>query len=110
MQSPEHLGGVVGWLNIGLTKYVRILGDGADMPIPIAVQTATEDYFKEADAIGQWCEACTVEGGETLGTVLYESYKAYCDGRGRRPLSERSLTLWLETGPKSPGWVGGFGQ
>ena len=95
LQSPEHLGGVVGWLNVGLTKYVRILADGADMPIPEAVQAATDEYFTEADTIDQWCNACTVEGGQTMGSILYDSYKAYCDGRGRRPLSERSLSLWL---------------
>ena len=95
LQEPEHLAGVVGWLLAGLTKYVKIRNAGDDMPIPPAVQEATENYLDEADIIGQWANACTVDGGETQSALLYSSYSGWCQSRHRRPISETSFGLWM---------------
>ena len=95
LASQKHLPGVVGWLKAGLVRYARIFDAGGDMPMPEAVKAATSEYLAEADTIGQWRDACTGEGGETQATVLYRSYFNWCEGRKRRPLSERSFTLWL---------------
>ncbi len=45
LTSPKHIGGVVGWLQAGIIKYVRIQNAGEDMPLPAAVVDATERYF-----------------------------------------------------------------
>ena len=95
LQEPEHLAGVVGWLLAGLTKYVKIRNAGDDMPIPPAVQEATENYLAEADIIGQWADACTVDGGETQSALLYSSYSGWCQSRHRRSISETSFGLWM---------------
>ena len=95
LASPEHIGGVVGWLKQALIKYLRLMASGQPMPIPDAVQAATAAYFEEADVIGQWTDSWTTDGGETPAVTLYQSFSAWCQGRNRRPLSERTFGLWL---------------
>ena len=95
LATPEHLGGVVSWLRLGLRKFIQLQASGEDMPIPEAVRSATDSYFDEADVIGQWADACTREGGETPSTVLYQSFTAWCGTGNRRPLSIRAFGLWM---------------
>ena len=95
LTSPEHLGGVVGWLLEGMRTYLRIQNVGGTLPIPNAVKDATETYLREADMFGQWAREWLVDGGETTARTLYRSYSAWCTGRKRRPLAERMLGEWL---------------
>lgn len=95
LASEEHIGGVVAWIVTGIQKYLRTLHEGLDMPIPDRVRDATETYFQEADNVGQWADACLEEGGETLAANLYASFAAWCAGRGRKPLSEKTFGLWM---------------
>ena len=59
------------------------------------VANATAEYFKEADNVGQWRDACIEDGGETISGVLYQSFNGWCEGQKRKPLSERSFGLWM---------------
>ena len=93
LKSPEHLGGIVKWLMEGMGKLGRL--DGQPLPIPASVQAATEQYFSEADNVGQWSKARTTDGGETLSSVLYASFFEWCETKKRKPLAERSFSLWL---------------
>ena len=95
LASPEHLGGVLQWLIVGMTKAIRYVEQGMDMPIPETVANATNDYFQEVDYIGQWFEVCTAEDGETSANVLYGSYVQWLEKLNRKPLSERAFGLWL---------------
>lgn len=95
LATPRHLGGVVSWLRFGLRRFIQLQASGEGMPMPEAVQNATDEYFNEADVIGQWADTCTRDGGETPSTVLYQSFTAWCANHNRRPLSSQSFTLWL---------------
>ena len=86
---------MVGRLLAGLTKYVKMRNMGDYMPIPPAAQEATENYLAEADIIGQWADACTVDGGETQSADLCRSYSGWRQSRNRRPISETSFGLWM---------------
>ena len=93
--SDAHLGGVTSWLVDGLKAYVKVLASGESMFIPDAVANATAEYFKEADNIGSWRDACVEESGETTSTILYNSFVTWCEGGKRKPVSERSFGLWM---------------
>ena len=93
LKGPEHLGGIVEWLREGLVKGARL--NGQPPPIPKAVADATETYFAEADSVGLWAEARTTDGGETQGSVLYKNFYDWCEIKKRKPLSERSFSLWM---------------
>ena len=93
--EPKNLSGVVGWLRDGLRDYIQLTAQGQDMPMPDAVRKTTDQYFTEADTIGQWRDSCIQDGGETLSANLYRSFVGWCEPQKRKPLSERSFTLWL---------------
>ena len=95
LQETEHLSAVVQWLVDGLKAYVRILDSGEPMPIPDAVKNATEEYFLEADNVGQWVRECVEETGETPTAALYDSFHAWCESTKRKPLSSRSFSLYM---------------
>ena len=93
--SDAHLGGVTSWLVDGLKAYVKVLASGESMFISDAVKNATSEYFKEADNVGSWRDACVEEPGETPTSTLYNSFTTWCEGGKRKPLSERSFGLWM---------------
>ena len=95
LASPQHLGGMVSFLINKLHKVLRLRGAGESIPIPAVVTAATDAYFNEADVIGQWLDYACVEEGETISTVLYGSFSAWCHGRNRRPVNETSFGLWM---------------
>ena len=95
LASEDHIGAVVRWLQAGLDRYAFLVQADQPLPMPDAVAQATADYFTEVDTVGQWADACIVEGGETAASTLYKSYLGWCESAKRRPLSERAFTLWI---------------
>ena len=93
--DPDNIGGVVAWITEGIREYLRLQTANKPLPIPDAVKNATAEYFKEADNVGSWRDACLEDTGETTSGVLYQSFDGWCQGQKRKPLSERAFSLWM---------------
>jgi putative DNA primase/helicase len=79
--------GCLEWQKVGLA------------PPPI-VRHATDEYFEDQDIIGEWIEDCVnLKAGPqafTLSSVLFTSWKAWCDGRNLKPGSEKAFAEALK--------------
>jgi putative DNA primase/helicase len=76
------LDGCLEWQRIGLAP-------------PKIVTDATDAYFEDQDTTKQWLEDCTQDAGPfafTPNRQLFASWKTWCDERGLKPGSERTLS------------------
>jgi putative DNA primase/helicase len=94
--------GCLEWQQIGLAP-------------PKIVTDATDEYFDDQDTIKEWLEDCTEDGGPhafTPSSQLFASWKSWCDARGLKPGSGKSLSdALLDRGltrKKGTGGVRGF--
>jgi putative DNA primase/helicase len=74
--------GCLEWQRVGLSP-------------PAVVREATDIYLADQDNVGQWLEECTHDGGKfafTLTSVLFASWKAWCEDRNLKPGSASSLS------------------
>jgi putative DNA primase/helicase len=64
---------------------------------PAIVREATDEYFQQQDTVGLWIEECTKRGAEfTRLSVLFASWKAWCEDRNLAPGSALSLSGALD--------------
>jgi putative DNA primase/helicase len=90
---PEHpailrwcLDGCLRWQAVGLAP-------------PANVTEATNAYFSDEDTVGQWLEDCTRDTGPAAFTrlsVLFDSWKHWCEERNLKPGSTNFLSGTLQ--------------
>jgi putative DNA primase/helicase len=94
-------GAVLAWMVRGFLGWVA---EGLNPPR--AVLMATEDYFNGQDTIGLWlAERCDTSDAtaETKSSTLYESFRAWKEGRGEKaPSTVRFSGLLQQRFPKAP--------
>jgi putative DNA primase/helicase len=91
--EPEHPA-ILRWCVDGCQQW-----QGTGLAPPASVIEATNAYFADQDTIGQWLEECTYDAGPmafTRSSVLFESWKNWCDERNLKPGSTTSLISTLE--------------
>ena len=64
---------------------------------PDIITSATDDYRREQDTIGEWIDQNVVEAthGKLSKTAVYENYRDWCECEGLKPFSHRRLTQKL---------------
>ncbi|TAM06383.1 MAG: toprim domain-containing protein [Paraburkholderia sp.] len=83
LAEREH---IFAWLLAGCIKWQEQgLGDQ-----PSAIKSATNEYQREEDVIGQWLDDCCAvgPGQSSRARELYLKYRAWAEEGGYRPLSE----------------------
>ena len=65
---------------------------------PEAVLMATRDYLESEDAVGRWLDdkCCQNPGAWTASSVLYASWKEWCEAVGEFTGTEKRLTQNLK--------------
>jgi putative DNA primase/helicase len=67
---------------------------------PSIVRHATDEYFEDQDIIGEWIEdRVNLQAGPqafTLSSVLFTSWKAWCEGQNLKPGSEKAFVEALK--------------
>jgi phage/plasmid-associated DNA primase len=65
---------------------------------PAAVTNATDRYMEAQDALGAWLEECCdlASTFKERATILYGSWKAWCDRNGEEAGSQKTFGLMLE--------------
>lgn len=107
----DEMAGILNWALAGLDEYLAL---GLD-PLPRAIAAANAEYRQDSDTVGLWIEDCCVLdcGGRATNGELYQSYSAWAQAAGHRPMSakslgdrlrERGLTPWRTGGAR--GWAG----
>ncbi len=81
--------GILQWAIEGCLAWQR---DG--LAAPPAVTAATAEYFETEDGMKAWMDECCDTGNEYAdgSTVLYQSFKAWSERAGERPMSQKRFT------------------
>ncbi|MCH9751495.1 MAG: hypothetical protein K0U61_04685 [Alphaproteobacteria bacterium] len=71
---------------------------------PLAVTSATADYFKSQDLLSGWLEECCMIGSQYQETSAsaYASWTAWMDGRGKPAGSQKGLAIQLKAKGMTP--------
>lgn len=107
----DEMAGILNWALAGLDEYLAL---GLDQ-LPRAIAAANAEYRQDSDVVGLWIEdACLLDAaGRATTGELYQSYSAWAQAAGHRPMSakslgdrlrERGLTPWRTGGAR--GWAG----
>lgn len=107
----DELPGILCWALQGLDEYLAL---GLDQ-LPRAIAAANTEYRQDSDVVGLWIEdACLLDTtGRATNSELYQSYSAWAQAAGHRPMSakslgdrlrERGLLPWRTNGGR--GWAG----
>jgi len=88
-----ELPGILAWAVQGCLAWQR---DG--LRTPAKVTEATTAYRDEMDTLAGWMDDCCVLHlrAETKSSHLYESFKAWCEANGERPISNKAFSLRLK--------------
>lgn len=84
----SELPGILRWAVEGCLRWQQ-----QGLSEPKAIQSATESWRQESDALGGFLESCCkieARGKETAKT-LYSSYLTYCETNGEEPLKQTSF-------------------
>lgn len=83
------------WQAVGALD--RLYGDG-EFAESQNSKRIVEELYREADSAKAFMDECTVqqEGSRIYRTLLYDKYKEYCQGWGRKELSSRSFFRRVE--------------
>jgi putative DNA primase/helicase len=83
-----ELPGILNWAIDGLRQW-----NHEGLNPPAIVLQATLQYRRESDLVGQWLEACTIQGEQMTMKAGegYKSYKAWCEETGIKPMGQ---PLW----------------
>ena len=89
----QELPGILNWCIAGCQEWLRI-----GLAAPHEVADTVSEYREDMDRLGQWLEECCMQDSElrVKGRTLYESYKAWCEDAGERPLSQRMLMIKIK--------------
>jgi putative DNA primase/helicase len=85
----EEYPGILAWLVQGCLDWQWDGGLG----VPTEVKTATADYQREMDLVGDFLEErCTAEPARSVSRAqLYQTYSAWCEAAGERPVGTRGF-------------------
>lgn len=80
--------GILAWAVQGCREWL----EHGEHP-PANVLEATQEYRRDMDVLGDWLETCCVARPDvsTPARQLYESYSAYCERSGDKPVTQRSF-------------------
>jgi putative DNA primase/helicase len=92
-QMHSEFGGILRWIIDGAAAYAR-----EGLAPPRVVQEATNAYFESEDIFQQWlAECCELEvNAFDNPTKLFESFKAYTEGRNEFTGTNREFSQRLE--------------
>lgn len=98
LKSKDSLERIFKWMVDGSVAWYKLEGEG--LPIPERVQIATNTHRRVADSVKQFIEDCCKYDTEkyTVGAVLYNSYKSWCEDEGYKPYGRRRFTNTLKNG------------
>jgi putative DNA primase/helicase len=84
----EERDGILAWMIAGHADW-----RAKNLAPPAAVLQSAEEYFDDEDVVGQWIDACCVQGPTYRATSgdLYRSWKQWADAAGSEPGSQKSL-------------------
>jgi putative DNA primase/helicase len=71
----------------------------AGLQPPACVRDATDAYLASEDAVGQWVDECTCDGGPlafTSTSVLFASWKTWCEDNNFRPGTSTAFSYALQ--------------
>lgn len=93
LRKPENQSGILNWLIQGFSEYRR-----RGLTPPEAVRIATRDYRKDSDKVARFMEDALDEdvSGEIRLSLLYSSYKIWCQQNGHYPESKPAFRRKLE--------------
>lgn len=89
----QELPGILNWCIAGCQQWLQM-----GLAAPHEVADAISEYREDMDRLGQWLEECCIQDSElrVKSRTLYESYKAWCEDAGERPLSQRMLMIKIK--------------
>lgn len=86
---------ILRWCIDGCLEWQRI-----GLAPPAIVRATTDEYFADQDTVGQWIEDCAEpQAGYlafTLNSVLFTSWKAWCEKQNLKPGTERAFVEALK--------------
>jgi putative DNA primase/helicase len=84
---------ILRWCIDGCLEWQRI-----GLAPPAIVRNATHEYFEDQDIIAQWMEDCITCKADafTLSSVLFGSWKGWCEGRSLKSGSEKTFVEALK--------------
>jgi putative DNA primase/helicase len=86
---------ILRWCIDGCLEWQRI-----GLAPPPSVRKTTDEYFDDQDNLGQWLEDCVDQDtgifGFELSSVLFTSWKAWCEEKNLKPGSERAFAQALQ--------------
>ena len=80
--------GILAWVVAGAVEWYR-----EGLGVPSEVKEATANYRRDMDLIADFLEdQCVIdEQAWALSSTLYESYRAWCETSGERPMTQTAL-------------------
>jgi len=94
----SELPGILAWAVEGLKKYQKI-----GLEEPAAILNSTKKYEQSQDIISNFIDdECILQSGFTvLASMLYKTFRVWCETSGERPIPERDFKMYvLERGIK----------
>lgn len=91
--AANEASGILAWLVRGSVQY-----QNEGLNDPECVLAATSEYRQDEDTIGQFIEDCCIEhsAATVASSLLYKTYKQWCDDNGCKPYSTKNLRKILE--------------
>ena len=88
----DELPGILAWAVRGALSW-----QAEGIPAPQAVLAATDAYRAAQDTLAAWIgECCLVNRiADSKASLLYASYKEWCDQAGERPITQKKLGMRL---------------
>lgn len=88
----DELPGILAWAVRGALSW-----QAEGIPAPQAVMAATDAYRAAQDTLAAWIgECCLVNRiADSKASLLYASYKEWCDQAGERPITQKKLGMRL---------------
>jgi len=96
MRSRPVLEGLLAWAVEGAMRWYAL--DGRGLREPASSAAIKQRHRSDNDAVGMWIDECCMQGQQyfTGSTVLYQSYKQWCETAGVRPKQQKGFALSLQ--------------
>jgi putative DNA primase/helicase len=95
LQEPESLDAIFAWMVSGAIDWYKQPKRG--LPMPEEVAEKTRAHLHALDCVAQFIDQnCVVDADSfTVGAVLYNSYKSWCEDEGYSPFGRKRFTQSL---------------
>ena len=89
----DELEGILAWAVRGAFEWYH-----AGLCDPEIVREATQAYRSDQDTFGDWIEECLTisEHWSETGSVVYKSFKEWCERQGMKPMANNKLANMLK--------------